>query len=296
MAGPLHIFVSHSSDDAQLAQAVDDRLRLIPGLAVDIDMSGLEAGKPWRRQLHEWMARCGAALVLLTPAVLQRPKWVLKESIILGWRLDLEPRFSLFFVLAPGVTRKDFESSVSTWRNCRRLQLIAGEWNDITDLDSLMVKLQKFLPAAQPVTPFDELITAVTQLLRVADQQGATYQEIATYLGITDVPNWGPISSTCSPSESPARFPGTRRHPIDQRIDREGRRMADRSPQAAHEPSRAVSDRYATGWRPAATRSQEARHPHHRGQPGPETSPRRSPCGAPSSSKKIATARQRLWD
>ena len=74
-----------------------------------VDVSGLEVGKPWRRQLHEWMARCGAGLVLLTPSVLKRPEWVLKESIILGWRLDLELKFSLFFALSPGVTREQFD-------------------------------------------------------------------------------------------------------------------------------------------------------------------------------------------
>jgi hypothetical protein len=176
-----------------MATAVADRLRLIPGLAVDIDTSGLDAGKPWRRKLHELMARCGAGLVLLTPAVLKRPKWVLKEAIILGWRLDLEPKFTLFFVLAPGVTRADFEKCGFDMAQLSETQLVTGELIDITKLDSLIAKLQPSLPVAQPVTPFDELIGAVTQLLRVADQTGATYHDIATYLGITDVLAWGPL-------------------------------------------------------------------------------------------------------
>src|SRR5687768_1951168 len=108
MADPVRIFISHSSDDSALATALADRLKALPDVAVDVDVSGLVVGQPWQRQLHEWMARCGAAIVLLTPAVLARPQWVLKEAIILGWRLDLDPTFHLYFAYAPGTTAADF--------------------------------------------------------------------------------------------------------------------------------------------------------------------------------------------
>jgi hypothetical protein len=108
VSGAVRIFISHSSDDATLADALAVRLGQLPHVQVLIDTSGLEVGRPWQRQLHEWMARCGAGIVLLTPAVLARPKWVLKEAIILGWRLDLEPKFSLLFAVSPHVTRDQF--------------------------------------------------------------------------------------------------------------------------------------------------------------------------------------------
>lgn len=192
MPAPIRIFVSHSSDDAALAQAVADGLKKMPGLAVDIDLSGLEAGKPWRRQLHEWMARCGAGIVLLTPAVLQRPKWVLKEAVILGWRLDLERTFSLFFVFAPGVTREDFEKIGFDMAQLSETQLLTNLLGDATDLGPLMAKIQASLPTVQPRTPFDDLITELTRLLRISDPAGVTYGDIAADLGITDAPAWGP--------------------------------------------------------------------------------------------------------
>jgi hypothetical protein len=190
MTQPLRIFVSHSSDDAALAKAVADKLKAIPGVTVDIDLSGLDVGQPWRRQLHEWMARCGAGLVLLTPSVLQRPKWVLKEAIILGWRLDLERDFKLYFVLAPGVKREDVGKAGFELAQMEGTQLVAGALADLATVDDLIAALE--LPAAQPRTPFDELINEFKNLLRLADPPGATYPDIASHLGMANVVGWGP--------------------------------------------------------------------------------------------------------
>jgi hypothetical protein len=190
MTQPLRIFVSHSSDDAALAKAVADKLKTIPGMTVDIDLSGLDVGSPWQRQLHEWMARCGAGLVLLTPAVLQRPKWVLKEAIILGWRLDLERDFKLYFVLAPGVKREDCGKVGFELAQMSGTQLVAGALADIATVDDLIAALK--LPAAQPQTPFGELINEFKNLLRLADPPGTTYPDIASHLGLANVVAWGP--------------------------------------------------------------------------------------------------------
>ncbi|MET0209613.1 MAG: hypothetical protein ABW220_11280, partial [Burkholderiaceae bacterium] len=151
-----------------------------------------EEGQPWQRQLHEWMARCGAGLVLLTPAVLQRPKWVLKEAIILGWRLDIElPReFKLYFVLAPGTTRDDFAKVGFELAQFSATQLVPGTLADITTVDDLIAALK--LPEAQPQTPFDELIGEFKNLLRIADPPGTTYADIASHLGMTSPTGWGP--------------------------------------------------------------------------------------------------------
>lgn len=192
MANPLRIFISHSSDNSALAKAVSERLLRPPQLKVLVDLSGLEAGKPWRRQLHEWMARCGAGLVLLTPAVLARPEWVLKECIILGWRLDLEPTFSLFFALAPGVTRDQFDRSGFRLAQLTETQFLPGNLADLAQVDALVDAVRARLPPVQPATPYDKLIEALKALLIMADPQGATYAAIASHLGVEGPVSWGP--------------------------------------------------------------------------------------------------------
>jgi hypothetical protein len=192
MPNPLRILISHSSDDSALAKAVSERLPQPPHSNVLVDLSGLEAGKPWRRQLHEWMARCGAGLVLLTPAVLARPEWVLKECIILGWRLDLEPTFSLFFALAPGMTRDQFDRSGFRLAQLTETQFLPGNLADFDQVEALVDAVRARLPPVQPATPYDDLIQELKTLLIMADPQGATYAAIGAHLGIEGPANWGP--------------------------------------------------------------------------------------------------------
>ena len=191
MGGPVRIFISHSSDDAALADALATRLGQFPNLQVLIDKSGLDPGKPWRRQLHEWMARCGAGVVLLTPAVLARPQWVLKEAIILGWRLDLERQFSLFFALAPNVTREQFSSAGFELAQLSDTQFLPVA-ADLAHLEDLALTLQTHLPKVPVPTPFDNFINELKKLLRAADPVAATYADIANHLGLVGPPNWGP--------------------------------------------------------------------------------------------------------
>jgi hypothetical protein len=192
MSDTLRIFISHSSDDSPLASALSDRLSQLPGIGAQVDVSGLEPGRPWRRQLHVWMARCGAGLVLLTPAVLRRPEWVLKECIILGWRLDLEPKFSLFFALAPGVTREQFDTCGFRLAQLTETQFLPGNLADLAHVDALVEALRTRLPQAPPPAPYDELARELKTLLRMADSGGATYGDIASHLGVEGPANWGP--------------------------------------------------------------------------------------------------------
>src|SRR4051812_18264442 len=106
------IFISHSCKDKEtappvglspaeadgragrLAFARDFRDRLVAGLDpgrydVWLDVrGGLEPGDVWREAIHEALARCEGAVVLLTPESIESG-WVLKEATILSWRAFL---------------------------------------------------------------------------------------------------------------------------------------------------------------------------------------------------------------
>src|SRR4051812_11505565 len=100
MSGPPSVFVSHSSADRALTEQVCRLLRdpSVPspwGYDVLVDFTELQPGVNWPRHLHEWMARCHAAVILLTPDA-AASNWVLKEATILTWRLSIDSGFQLF--------------------------------------------------------------------------------------------------------------------------------------------------------------------------------------------------------
>lgn len=110
------------------------------------------------------VARCRAGVVLLTPAVLARPKWVLKEAIILGWRQDLEPRFSLYFALSRtrrGIIHGRWLMSAT--------QFLPGTLADLARVDEFVTALHACLPKVQVPTPFDNLVSELKKLFLLAD-------------------------------------------------------------------------------------------------------------------------------
>src|SRR6185436_18744983 len=116
------IFVSHSSKDNELTKQVCQALRAggagetgcdlvldyekLQDYDVLVDVDELQAGRPWPKQLHEWMARCHAAVLLLTSNAVKSP-WVLKEATILAWRLSLDKNFRFFTVRFDDVSDAD---------------------------------------------------------------------------------------------------------------------------------------------------------------------------------------------
>ncbi|MES2715005.1 MAG: toll/interleukin-1 receptor domain-containing protein [Pseudomonadota bacterium] len=111
----MRIFISHGLDkkaasDMQFLDRLQAALETpaAGGLAhqVLLDRSQLEAGDSWQDVLHEMLAECDAAVLLLSPRALTRP-WVLKESTVLAYRKALDPRFPLYPVLLGGVAAAD---------------------------------------------------------------------------------------------------------------------------------------------------------------------------------------------
>lgn len=78
------VFVSHSSQDGDLSAALCELLRApradgVPICDVLVDDIDLVPGKEWPKQIHEFMAKCHAAVILLTENAV-RSDWVLKEA------------------------------------------------------------------------------------------------------------------------------------------------------------------------------------------------------------------------
>jgi len=189
MQKPVRLFISHSSADDALVAAVERELRKSSRVQVLVDRTDLVKGEAWRRQLHQWMARCDAALVLLTPAVLAQPEWVLKEAIILGWRRDLDPDFALFYAMAPGVTRDHLRAKNFDLAQVSETQFLTNDLADESRAEALTALLLAQLPPQPPPSPLDELTDEIKAQLLAADATGLRYPAIAEHLGL-EAPGW----------------------------------------------------------------------------------------------------------
>lgn len=186
-----HLFLSHSSGDNTLALAVAQRLKARRH-GVLLDLSGLQAGQTWRRELHLWLARCQAGLLLLTQAVLDKPDWVLKEAIVLGFRKDTEQDgFGFFWALGPGVTRQQFLDRGFSLAQLGDVQRLATPAR-LDAVDALVDELIAQLPPAPAETPFARLSRVVSDLLQAARQPGITCPKLAAHLGVPLPGAYGP--------------------------------------------------------------------------------------------------------
>jgi hypothetical protein len=124
----LPIFISHSSaedaDQAALLAAIKAKFDADFEILLDQDL--LKAGDSWRDELHTWMAMCQAAIVVLSPGVVARAEWVLKEFTILSWRRSLDPNFVLIPILLPTVQRSNFDQGLFAPLLVNELQMVSG--------------------------------------------------------------------------------------------------------------------------------------------------------------------------
>jgi hypothetical protein len=158
------IFVSHSSLDTQLTRDVCDRLGVgstsDSGYRVLADVDNLEADNDWPRYLLEWMARCHAAVIMLTENA-ARSKWVLKEATILSARRALDSSFKLFIVKFPNTETLLAEQGYGP------LFLTMIQHVGANDPDSIVATVRREL--GEPVlsdTPFDTLLGRLTDVLQ----------------------------------------------------------------------------------------------------------------------------------
>ena len=186
------IFISHSSLDNDLTRELSAALKNpaqptyepIVDFDVLVDYERLVSGKNWPRQLHLWMAKCHAAVLLLTPNAVQSP-WVLKEATILAWRLSLDSQFHLFTIRFPDVT-----DEILTREKFDPLNL--GEVQKVIDQGAaaIALRIRESLGAVAPRrTPFDQLVGRLGDLL--ANVGDSTLKDIAEKICVAP-PDWRP--------------------------------------------------------------------------------------------------------
>ena len=183
------IFVSHGSKDNELTEHICQRLRPASdgtswGYDVLVDFTELKPGVDWPLQLHEYMAKCSAAVLLLTNDAVTSP-WVLKEATILSWRHALDKNFKVFTVRFPEVTEELLQVNKFNPLSLDLIQQITS-----TDPDVISQKIRDVI--GQPVhadTPFDKVIKDLSDLLMSVGNN--KLQLIAEKLRVAP-PQWRP--------------------------------------------------------------------------------------------------------
>lgn len=174
----MRLFISHGLDklvtrDMQFLNGLVAALQapagageLAPELLLDRDRLG--AGDRWRDVLHEWLAECDAAVLLLSPRALASP-WVLKEATVLAWRKAMDPGFPLYPVLLGGLASDALAASGFSPLCLRDLQAIRP-------------------PAADPQQP--EALDAATALAIA----GPLRRQLAAWLAAVGDPPGAPLT------------------------------------------------------------------------------------------------------
>jgi TIR domain-containing protein len=166
----VRIFVSHSSKDLLLTKAICVELsRVDPGvMQVEstrginglVDYENLQDGQPWPKQLHEWLARCHAGLIVLTQAALASD-WVLKEATILTWRQSLDDGFKVFIAYDTNdVTDQTLKANRYGPLSIRSIQRI-----DSLDAATIAARVRQGLGPAKVRTPFERLVGKLSDLM-----------------------------------------------------------------------------------------------------------------------------------
>jgi len=188
MSDPPRLFVSHSSLDTDLTQQVCHRLAAAPGKPgydILVDYTELKPGVDWPRHLHEYMAHCHAAVLLLSQNAVTSP-WVLKEATILAWRRSLDPSFQLFPVC---ITDVDDALLARHKFGPLMLGLIQKIESADPEIIANAIRAQIGQPDVCSPTPFDQLVGRLKDLLsRVGE---TTLKGIADKMGVQR-PAWRP--------------------------------------------------------------------------------------------------------
>lgn len=182
----MRIFISHGLDkavdtDMQFLDALEAALQAA-GHQVLLDRSQLTLGDAWQHVLHELLAECDAAVLLLSPRALTRP-WVLKEATILAYRKALQTGFPLVPVLLGGVVPDQLATDHFSPLCLLDLQAHKQSTVDTAGAQALAAQLHQRLAGwlaqnggAAPTTPLELLQQELQDLFRQAASPPALQQ------------------------------------------------------------------------------------------------------------------------
>lgn len=197
MAAELRVFISHSAGDAALVEKLLPLLKagllaVNPRAQVMVDVEGLRAGRPWKLDIHRWMVRCNAALVLLTPKVLAKSAWVAKEAGFFSVRADVNSSFRLWYARASLDEVSDAQLNAAGFGPVaiKEQQLLKTELSEDT-LPTLVQELCASLPALPTVTENEDVLEMVEGLL-CQDAAKGLCRLMADRLGVSYPGTWVP--------------------------------------------------------------------------------------------------------
>jgi hypothetical protein len=160
-------------------------------MEVLVDFTTLQPGVDWPPQLHEMMACCHAAVLLLTRNALNSA-WVLKEATILAWRAALDKqRFKLFVVQMQDVAENDLSAAKFDPLMLKTMQLVVAE--KPADIARIVIehipRTPEFQAPFDSGIPLDSMIFNLSALLKQVDPDilGLIRAKLAL-----SAPNWQP--------------------------------------------------------------------------------------------------------
>lgn len=169
----MRIFISHGTDKTKPEElayldTLEARLSAAPSAHdVLLDRTRIGAGDDWEGLLHDAIAECDAAVLVLSPRALERP-WVLKEATLLSYRKVREKVFPFFCVMLPGVTAADLQSRPAfAALKLDRIQAFAAGSAATTVADWVRNHAATIVPPAE--TPLDRLERALESRLAHVD-------------------------------------------------------------------------------------------------------------------------------
>lgn len=187
------LFVSHSSRDTDFAKDIVHRIDATGACKSILDALHLEQGDAWKPQLFQWMARCHAALILLTEDALAS-NWVLQEATVLRARKALEPGFRVFIVVAPDLK----QTCAERWKLFEPLGLDEIQGLRTLDADAIAATVSAALQKrvqSQRKTLFDRLHARVADSLGELGTKPNTLAELADHLAL-DEAEWIAITGS----------------------------------------------------------------------------------------------------